>query len=188
MAFRYTPEFFERAGTACTFPILPGSRRLSALAPWVVEARLWTPHALGSGRPGRVSARVGGAPYSAALGEGPAGSSLASAADERRISPPLFVSSKRTRVSTLPLELLASTSKMSEFHFVRVFKQVTSVTPHQYILRARLREAATRLKTGSEPVIEIALDTGFQDLSNFHHAFRAEFGVSPRAYRRQTRA
>ena len=53
------------------------------------------------------------------------------------------------------------------------------MTPHQYILRARLRQAAVRLKTSSDKVLEIALDTGFGDLSNFNHAFRAEFGVSP---------
>jgi AraC family transcriptional regulator len=34
-------------------------------------------------------------------------------------------------------------------------------------------------------VIDIALDCGFGDVSNFNHAFRAEFGVSPRIYRQQ---
>ena len=63
------------------------------------------------------------------------------------------------------------------------FKQVTRVTPHQYILRARLRQAAVRLKTSSDKVLEIALDTGFGDLSNFNHAFRTEFGVSPTRFR-----
>ncbi len=77
---------------------------------------------------------------------------------------------------------------MSEFHFLRVFKQVTRVTPHQYILRARLREAALRLKANGDEVLAIALAAGFQDLSNFNHAFRAEFGVSPRIYRLQTRS
>ena len=78
---------------------------------------------------------------------------------------------------------MASTAKMSEFHFLRTFKQVTQVTPHQYILRARLRQAAVRLKTRSDKVLEIALDTGFADLSNFNHAFRAAFGVSPTQFR-----
>jgi len=36
----------------------------------------------------------------------------------------------------------------------------------------------------AEKVLEIALATGFDDPSNFNHAFRAEFGVNPRAYRR----
>jgi len=57
------------------------------------------------------------------------------------------------------------------------------VTPHQYVLRARLREAAMRLAVEHARVIDIALDCGFGDVSNFNRAFRAEFGVSPRVYR-----
>jgi AraC family transcriptional regulator len=70
---------------------------------------------------------------------------------------------------------------MSEFHFLRVFKQVTGVTPHRYVLRARLREAAIRLRTRADDVLEIALDTGFVDLSHFHQAFRQE--LSPARFR-----
>jgi AraC-like DNA-binding protein len=48
----------------------------------------------------------------------------------------------------------------------------------------RLREAATRL-AAAEPVkiLDIALDSGFGDVSNFNRAFRTEFGVSPRGFR-----
>ena len=49
------------------------------------------------------------------------------------------------------------------------------------------REAALRLKASADDVLEIAFAAGFRDLSNFNHAFRAEFGVSPRFYRLQTR-
>jgi AraC-like DNA-binding protein len=59
------------------------------------------------------------------------------------------------------------------------------VTPHQYVLRARLRRAGLRLKAQRAKVLDIALDSGFGDVSNFNRAFRAEFGVSPRDYRRQ---
>jgi AraC-like DNA-binding protein len=72
---------------------------------------------------------------------------------------------------------------MSRFHFLRTFTRVTGVTPHQWILRARLREAAARLTSTDAPITEIALDVGFEDLSNFIRTFRAEFGVSPRAHR-----
>jgi AraC-like DNA-binding protein len=67
--------------------------------------------------------------------------------------------------------------------FLRTFKRVTGVTPHQWVLRARLREAARRLAETRAPVTEIALDVGFEDLSNFTRTFRAEFGASPREYR-----
>jgi AraC-like DNA-binding protein len=42
-----------------------------------------------------------------------------------------------------------------------------------------------RLAAEGARVVDIALDCGFGDVSNFNHAFRAEFGVSPRLYRRQ---
>jgi AraC-like DNA-binding protein len=69
--------------------------------------------------------------------------------------------------------------------FLRTFKRVTGVTPHQWVLRARLRDAARRLADTRAPVTEIALDVGFEDLSNFIRTFRAEFGVSPSRFRRR---
>lgn len=81
------------------------------------------------------------------------------------------------------LEDLARMAGLSRYYFLRAFKSVTGVTPHQWAMRARLRHAAQRLATTSSPVIEIALDAGFTDLSNFIRTFGAEYGVSPRRYR-----
>lgn len=78
---------------------------------------------------------------------------------------------------------LARTAGLSRYHFLRTFRSVTGVTPHQWLLRARLRDAARRLVTSRAPVTEIALDVGFDDLSNFIRSFRAEFGLSPSRYR-----
>lgn len=86
--------------------------------------------------------------------------------------------------AALSLESLASGAGMSPYHFLRVFSSVCGVTPHQYVRRARLRRAAVRLLEEPSQIIDIALDSGFGDVSNFNHAFRAEFGVSPRQYRR----
>ena len=77
---------------------------------------------------------------------------------------------------------LARMAKLSPYHFLRSFKTVTGVTPHQWLLRARLRAAAEKLAATKAPVTEIALDVGFEDLSNFTRTFRAEFGASPREY------
>ena len=78
---------------------------------------------------------------------------------------------------------LARRSGISPYHFVRVFRSVTGATPHQWLLRARLRSAAQQLAATRARVTDIALDVGFEDLSNFVRSFRAEFGVSPRQYR-----
>lgn len=78
---------------------------------------------------------------------------------------------------------LARMARLSPYHFLRSFKSVTGVTPHQWLLRARLRAAAEKLAATKIPVTEVALDVGFEDLSNFTRTFRAEFGASPREYR-----
>jgi AraC-like DNA-binding protein len=81
------------------------------------------------------------------------------------------------------LTQLATDAGQSPFQYLRAFRQLTGVTPHQFILRARLRDTAWRLLSGDAKVIEVALAAGFGDVSNFNAAFRAEFGVTPRAYR-----
>ena len=83
----------------------------------------------------------------------------------------------------LSLDEMAQIAGLSRYHFLRTFKTVTGITPHQWVLRARLRDAAHRLVISRDPVTEIALDVGFEDLSNFIRSFRAEFGVSPSRYR-----
>ena len=83
----------------------------------------------------------------------------------------------------LTVDQLAQQAGLSPYHFLRTFERVTGVTPHQYILRARLRAAAQRLADARDKVVDVALDCGFADLSNFNRAFRAEFGATPRAYR-----
>ena len=83
----------------------------------------------------------------------------------------------------LTVARLARDAGLSPFHFLRTFERLTGVTPHQYVLRARLRGAAVRLVEEPGNVLEIALDSGFGDVSNFNRAFRAEFQVSPTAFR-----
>jgi AraC family transcriptional regulator len=85
----------------------------------------------------------------------------------------------------LTIPILAREARLSSYHFLRTFEQMTGVTPHRYIVRGRLREAALRLKTEKTKIVDIALDCGFGDVSNFNHAFRAEFDVSPRVYRQR---
>jgi AraC family transcriptional regulator len=179
VSFQFTPDFLERAGVRGKFPVhrIPPMREV---APWIVDAQLAlrSPdevafEELASGLLDYVCDALGGAN---AKRRSP------SAADERRITHVLR-DIEASLGEELSLARLASLAKMSEFHFLRVFKQASGVTPHQYIVRARLRQAALRLRSDSAPVIEVALDSGFRDLSNFNHAFRSEFGASPTRYR-----
>jgi len=84
------------------------------------------------------------------------------------------------------LEDLSEEAKLSVYHFLRTFQRLTGVTPHQYVRRARLRNAATRLAKGTSKVLDIALDCGFGDVTNFNRAFRAEFAMAPLAYRKHS--
>lgn len=178
VAFAYTPDFFEHGGIQPVFK-LHRVPPLKEMTPWLVQANL----ALRSSPTidfEELAHGFAGAVLDAAADH--SGPQPARPSDERRISSTLrFIEAKLGEA--LPLKLLASAAKMSQFHFLRVFRQITSVTPHQYVLRARLRQAAVRLRSTREPVLKIALDCGFRDLSNFNHAFRAEFGSNPTQYR-----
>jgi len=89
--------------------------------------------------------------------------------------------------ASLTLAALAQQAGLSPYHFLRTFERLTGVTPHQYVRRARLRQAAMRLAAGSAKVLDVALDCGFDDVSNFNRAFRAEFGMTPRVFRQRAR-
>ena len=178
LALYYALEFFERAKLTASFStqFIPA---IANLTPWIVQAR----RAIDSPDSPALEEIAYGLPAAVLeLGLTPQSTPAATAADERRVlSVVRFIEANLGQ--PLPLARLAAIAKMSEFHFLRIFKEVMQVTPHQYILRARLRKAALRLKRGSNKVLEVALDAGFGDLSNFNHAFRAEFGVSPTEFR-----
>jgi AraC-like DNA-binding protein len=86
------------------------------------------------------------------------------------------------------LERLAREAGLSPFYFLRLFVGVLGLTPHQYLLRARLREAARLLADGATPVTEVAGDVGFGDLSNFVRTFGKAARMSPGHFRKLARA
>jgi AraC family transcriptional regulator len=87
----------------------------------------------------------------------------------------------------IDLEDAAGAARLSPYHFLRLFAGALGVTPHQYLVRSRLRRAARQLAEDSRPITDIALDVGFADLSNFVRTFRRAAGVSPRGFRRMAR-
>ena len=69
--------------------------------------------------------------------------------------------------------------------FTELFRKVTGQTWRQYILGLRLKHAAGLLTDTDRSVSAAAFESGFEDLSNFHHIFKLEYGCSPLAYREQ---
>ena len=83
----------------------------------------------------------------------------------------------------LPLDALANRAGLSAYHFLRVFKGYVGLSPHQYILKRRLKLAVDLLLTTKLPIIEVGLSSGFGDLSTFNKTFKAHTGKTPRMLR-----
>lgn len=87
----------------------------------------------------------------------------------------------------IDLEHAAAQAGISPFHFLRLFSSVLGVTPHQYLVRSRLRHGARLLADNDRSITDIAYDVGFGDLSNFVRTFHRAAGVSPRKFREASR-
>ncbi len=87
----------------------------------------------------------------------------------------------------IALDDAAGQAGVSPFHFLRLFSDVLGVTPHQYLVRSRLRHAARRLAYDDSPITDIAYDVGFGDLSNFVRTFHRASGASPMRFRQASK-
>jgi AraC-like DNA-binding protein len=112
---------------------------------------------------------------------------VASAARDRRraVETALWIDANSHQ--QIDLEQAAGRADISPFHFLRLFSSVLGVTPHQYLVRSRLRHAARLLADDDISVTDVAYDVGFGDLSNFVRTFHRAAGVSPRKFREASR-
>jgi AraC family transcriptional regulator len=83
----------------------------------------------------------------------------------------------------ISVEDLARLVELSPFHFSRVFKQSTGMTPMQFVTRERITRAQQLIRETSRSLIEIALDVGYTSPSSFGKVFRRVTGVTPMAFR-----
>ena len=84
----------------------------------------------------------------------------------------------------LELEELAGVACFSSFHFHRVFAAMTGETVADHVRRLRLERGALELRSGAKPVIQVALDAGYEAHAAFTRAFKAAYGVAPAQFRR----
>lgn len=83
------------------------------------------------------------------------------------------------------LDRLAAEAGLSRFHFQRLFKAATGVSPSRYHIDLRMEEARKLLRETRMSVLDVALEVGYTDPSHFARLFRRETGLSPSEYRRQ---
>jgi AraC family transcriptional regulator len=81
------------------------------------------------------------------------------------------------------VETLAELAELSRFHFCRVFKQTTGMTPLQFVTRERMLKAQRLIRETSRSLIEIALEVGYTSPSHFAQAFRRTVGMAPNEFR-----
>src|SRR5262249_7893269 len=82
------------------------------------------------------------------------------------------------------LGAIADRSATSPWHFHRVFVALTGETPAGYVWKRQLSEICRRLVETRQPLVEVALDCGFESQATFTRAFTRHVGVSPARYRR----
>jgi len=83
----------------------------------------------------------------------------------------------------ISVEELAELVDLSPFHFCRVFKQATGMSPLQYVTRERITRAQQLIRETSLSLIEIGLEVGYASPSHFSKVFRRVAGVTPTAFR-----
>ena len=87
-----------------------------------------------------------------------------------------------------PVKRLADVSGVSQAHFARSFKDAFGVPPHRYLLTRRIARAKAMLRDTDMPIIEIALDTGWNSLGTFGRVFKDVTGESPTELRAREQA
>ena len=180
IAFSYTPEFCDRLETVPSFHALrvPPIRTLSPLLARASAALAGRSDSSWEELSIELAARA------VQLDRGLSQEAAAGAGATARVTR-IVRAIERDPDGCYDLGALAREARLSPYHFLRTFQIVAGVTPHQYLLRLRLQRAAIRLRIEPTKVVDVALESGFGDISNFNRSFRAEFGVSPRAWRRQ---
>jgi len=78
------------------------------------------------------------------------------------------------------LHAMAEAAAMSAFHFQRLFRATTGLTPHAYVMARRMERARRMLNATDAKVAYVAAELGFSDLAYFRRAFRRQFNRRPR--------
>ncbi len=105
-------------------------------------------------------------------------------ADPEGVLPPAVVKAcghirARALAEDLTLKAVARACGVSEGHLSRLFHHATGLTFREYLTQVRVEHARTLILQSGRGITEIAYESGFQSLSQFHRVFRKVYGTSP---------
>ncbi|MTI81103.1 MAG: helix-turn-helix domain-containing protein [Firmicutes bacterium] len=84
----------------------------------------------------------------------------------------------------LTITALAKMVKMSESHFIRIFKKETGQSPMDFLMRVRINKAKKLLRSRSKNITEVSLQCGFSSTSHFSSSFTKHTGITPSNYQK----
>lgn len=86
--------------------------------------------------------------------------------------------------SEISLDSVAAATGLSRYYVSHLFNEIMNTTFVNYLGELRLTRAATLISTTEAPIVEIAVSSGFNNISNFNRAFKARYKTTPSKYRR----
>jgi AraC-like DNA-binding protein len=107
--------------------------------------------------------------------------------EKQNVEPPVVAKAReyitKNKTQSISLVEVSKGVGASVFHFCKVFHKATGLTFTDYVARARVEDARTRLLNPNVRISEVAYDVGFQSLTQFNRTFKRVFGQSPSEFR-----
>ncbi|MBV9395786.1 MAG: helix-turn-helix transcriptional regulator [Methylobacteriaceae bacterium] len=178
LSFQFAPDLADALGAtkawrAGALPPLAPLIVVGELAQTVLEQK----SNVGPDEAGMILA----AKFAATAGEARAAEELTARDRRRAVEAALWIGEHAHE--PVDLAKTARFADLSPFHFLRCFAKTLGVTPHQYLVRCRIKRAARLLADRERAITDVAFDCGFNDLSNFIRTFGRAAGMSPRTFR-----
>jgi AraC family transcriptional regulator len=90
---------------------------------------------------------------------------------------------RQNPAAALGWDVLSETAGMSRYHFLRVFEEVTHISPHRFLIAIRMEKAKQLLLETSLLVHDVCAQVGYASVGSFTRAFKEFVGMAPGEFR-----